>query len=125
LAVFYLGENLDFKNIPDDKPATFKQKQAVALKIANADHNLMPELSRFVLAKRIQGAMYGLEQRTGINFTHGEIQKLFEKPALPEKVKKEMEDYFKVNQRFTKKKADESKLDPKNTPKGTNLEDLF
>ena len=125
MAVFYLGENLDFKNIPDDKPATFKQKQAVALKIANADHNLMPELSRFVLAKRIQGAMYGLEQRTGINFTHGEIQKLFEKPALPEKVKKEMEDYFKVNQRFTKKKADESKLDPKNTPKGTNLEDLF
>ena len=122
---FYLGENLDFKDIPDDKPATFKQKQAAAFKIANADHNLMPELSRFVLAKRIQGAMYGLEQRTGINFTHGEIQKIFKKPVLPEKIKKEMEDYFKVNQRFTKKEADENKEDPKNIPKGTDLKNLF
>ena len=116
---------LSFKDIPDDKPATFKQKQAVALKIANADYNLLPELNRFVVAKRIQGAMYGLEQKTGIQITHREIQDLFENPQLPEKVKKQMDDFFKVNNRFSDSLGDKEKKDPKDVTKGTKLEDLF
>ena len=116
---------MSFKDIPDDKPATFKQKQAVALKIANADYNLLPELDRFVVAKRIQGAMYGLEQKTGIQITHREIQDLFENPQLPEKVKKQMDDFFKVNNRFSDSLGDKEKKDPKDVTKGTKLEDLF
>ena len=116
---------MSFKDIPDDKPATYKQKQAVALKIANADYNLLPELDRFVVAKRIQGAMYGLEQKKGIPITHKEIQDLFENPRLPDEVQQQMEDYFKVNSRFSESLDNKEEKNPIDTPKGTKFEDLF
>ena len=116
---------MSLKDIPDDKPATFRQKQAVAFKIANSDYNLLPDLNRFVVAKRIQGAMYGLEQKTGVPITHKEIQELFDNPKLPKKVKQQMDDYFKVKSRFSKSLSKKEEKDPKQVTKGTKLEDLF
>ena len=116
---------MSFKDIPEDKPATFKQKQAVALKIANANHNLLPALDRFAVAKRIQGAMYGLEQKTGVNITHKEIQDLFDRPILPKQVQQQMDDYFNIDDRFSESLDNKEKKDPKDIPKGTKLEDLF
>ena len=116
---------MSFKDIPSDQAASFKQKRAVAIKIANADQNLFPELDRYVLAKRIQGAIWGLEKKTKMPITHGEIQELFKKPILPKKVRQEMEDYTSVKERFTATPNKAEQKDPKEIPKGTKLEDLF
>ena len=116
---------MNFKDIPSDQAATFNQKRAVALKIANADKDLFPEVTRFVLAKRIQAAMWSMELKTETPITHGEIQELFKNPVLPEKVRQEMEDYTSVKERFTTTPNKAEKKDPKEILKGTKLENLF
>ena len=67
-----------FNNIPEDKPATYKQSWALAYKFASEleDEIGIPQKS---LAKIIQGTIYYYHKERGESLTHGIVMKHLEK----------------------------------------------
>ena len=87
-----------FKDIDDNKPASFKQSWAVGYHFAKLLKVSYPKFSERELANLIKGTIYYYHKKKGGSLTHGMVQQYLEnKVSFPEFYSKHLNEYIDSN----------------------------
>ena len=107
---------MGIKDIPSDRPATFKQSRAVAFKFAQSLLGDYPDINEYALFKLIHGTIYYYHQYAESPLTHGEVQDyLSNDKKIPEYYIEWLDEYIKINykSKTKKKKSNKNKSNKK------------